>query len=75
MSDALSRLILNQDTSVDTYNVALGEVFKMLIFHFRRDGSVTHDLVLLGTHLIKAAKREKRQAERKFRKSRLQVHK
>ena len=66
--------ILDQDISVDTYNATLGEVYNA---HFPLQTRwVTHRLRSAWyTSDLRAMKREKRQSERKFRKSRLEVHK
>ena len=74
LTGKLSQLILHQDISVDTYNATLGEVYNA---HFPLQTRwVTHrPRSIWYTSALRAMKREKRQAERKFRKSRLEVHK
>ena len=74
LTDALSQLILDQDISVDTYNASLAKVYNA---HFPLQTRwVTHrPCCAWYTSDLRAMKREKRQAERKFRKSRLEVHK
>ena len=74
LTDALSQLILDQDISVDTYNASLAKVYNA---HFPLQTRwVTHrPCCAWYTSDLRAMKREKHQAERKFRKSRLEVHK
>ena len=73
LTDALSQLILDQDISVDTYNATLGKVYDAHLPLQTR--WVTHrPCCAWYTSDLRAMKREKRQAERKFRKSRLEVH-
>lgn len=74
ISEALSQMIHDQDTSVDGYNKTLCDIYNAhfplktrWVTHRPRNAWYTHDL--------RTAKREKRRAERKFGKSGLVVHK
>ena len=74
ISDALSQMTHNQDTSVDGYNKTLCDIYNA---HFplptrwvtQRPRTAWH------TYDLRTAKRKKRRAERKFRKAGLVAHK
>jgi len=74
LTDALSQLILDQNISVDTYNATLGKVYNAL-FPLQTRWVTHRPCCAWYTSDLRAMKREKRQAERKVRKSRLEVHK